>query len=91
VQVVGQRDGNGVDVGLFEQLAVIGVAAGDVITSTSFAGTLRIGFAHGHRSGSMAVGQTVKMVEAESSRSDDGTTKLVCHNLVGISQLPLIA
>jgi hypothetical protein len=42
MKVVGQRNSDGVDVRLFEQLAVIGVAARDVITSAGFAA--RCGF-----------------------------------------------
>jgi hypothetical protein len=65
---------------LFEQFAVIGVAARDVVADGGFAGALWIAFGDGYGGGPMTSGETVDMVQTDATRSDDGTTKLVCHS-----------
>ena len=73
VQMRRQRDDDGIDVGLFEQLAKVGVTARDVMAGGGFAGELRIGFGQRHRRRAMAGDKAVEVVEAYAARSDDRT------------------
>ena len=49
VEMVRQGDGDGVDVRLLQQLAVVGVAAGDVVPDAGLAGAVRVVLRQGHR------------------------------------------
>ncbi len=56
MQMIGQRDGDGVDVGLLEQFAEISVTAGDFETFAGFAGAERMIFRDCHRGRARAGG-----------------------------------
>lgn len=83
VQMVGQRDGDGVQVGLVEDFVPVGVATRDVVTLGGFAEALRVAFGDGHSGGARAVQQAVEMVQADAPGSDDTAAKFVAHRVFG--------
>ena len=54
VEMIRQGDGDGVDVGLLQQLTIVGVAAGDVVPHAGLAGAVRVVLRHRHRRRAMA-------------------------------------
>ena len=79
VQIVWQGDGDRVDVWLFEQLPVIGVAAGNLETIGRFLRAGGTAFGDGRYRGAATMQEAVQVVQADAARADDRAAKCCRH------------
>ena len=79
VEMVGQGDGDGVNIGLVEEFVVIGVAAGYFEAFGGFLGAAGMDLGDGDGVGAGALGEAGQVVEPNATSSDDGATKSVGH------------
>lgn len=84
VKIIGQGDGDGINVRLFEQLAIVGIAAGDFETLGGFPGAAGMDFRHRDDRGSRALGEPIQVVQADSASSDHRAPKSLSHKLSGV-------
>ena len=80
VKIIGSGDGHGVDIGLIEQVVIIGVGAGNFVTIGGFLEAFRVDFGNGYCGGARAMEDAVEMSEAETTGSNHRTTKSFVHN-----------
>src|SRR4029077_12941513 len=76
-------DGHRVDVGLIEQVVVIGVGTGDFVAIGGFLEACGVDFGNGYRGGARTMENAVEMSEAETTGSNHRTTKSFVHNCWG--------
>ena len=80
VEGVGQGDGNGVNVGVGDDFAPIGVYGGDTVAGSEGIGTLAVGVANGHDLGvAMAFESGDVAMHGDGASADNANTGGIAH------------
>jgi len=87
--VIGSGDGDGIDIGLIEEFAVIVVTARNFKAFTGFPGALNMGLGDRDSGGARESGETQEMANADCTRSYYTASKLVRH--IGVRVVPMFS
>src|ERR1051325_1472415 len=77
--MIGNSDGHSVDVGLIEQVVIVGVGARDLVAVGCVLESFGVDFGNRYCRGARTMEEAIKLSETETAGSNHGTTKSFGH------------